>query len=476
MSSCLLTEDLQALKCIRKCRVELLSSSPLFHDMSTTIDPSSPTSHWIGKGNTFADAPADIQAVFSEVIKLPAFVETYVLPSKNASVLSFIAHTLPPIANQNTYPRPSSYFRKDSPPLTLTDAVDFLQTLPVPPRHIVDKLRFIAGQMWSDGYESLVYLHTDNKRLFPFWIIQYWSTILEIQPTYQIWTTAEVFLATRQKKLTGDSRRVADEFRTLLHSLPWHGEVQGFSMSGDTSILAAFISTKWLSETHESFMLETIQRRARSSPETSGDFLAPIYTSTDIRAAYDNRDTNPYPPKNRTTLSQIGYDLGRGDRVKPSMLWHLNRNHWVTTSSPDPSKILFADPKGQPLPASIKDPLEWWLKIHFPDVKSRAWGELPCSRQPTNDNHSCGILSINAAAHQHLPNEYPLADPTQLTDERMKLGMEVIRHHIKMVCIACLRGSSLLIFSPVTHNIYFASSNFIHLSVSHKAQYPHDSH
>lgn len=225
--------------------------------------------------------------------------------------------------------------------------------------------------------------------------------MLEIQPAYQILTAAEVFLAGRQKKLTVSSRRVADEFLTLLHSLPWHGDVQGCSLSGDISILAAFISTQWLSEIHESFMLETVQRRVRSAPEASNDFLAPIYTSTDIKAAFNNRDTNTYPPSLRTTLSQIGYDLGSGNPEKASMLWYINRNHWVTTSSPKSSTILYADPKGKPVHDGVKDPLEWWLKVHLPDVGSLTWGTLPCCPQPASDNHSCRILSINAAAHQH---------------------------------------------------------------------------
>ena len=188
-------------------------------------------------------------------------------------------------------------------------------------------------------------------------------------------------------------------------------------------------------------MLEVIQNRVGLLKETAGDLVAGIITSNLICQAYDNCSTCEYPPVAQTTLSQLGYDLANGSQSNISMLWFINRNHWTASNVDQTATIHYADPKGKAAPSWLTAALEWWLSKHREDITAWEWAPLACSHQPNHDNHSCGILSVNVVAHHHLPNEYPLIDPEHTSIARMELGIQVINHHVKMVCKLVFRIS-----------------------------------
>jgi hypothetical protein len=72
--------------------------------------------------------------------------------------------------------------------------------------------------------------------------------------------------------------------------------VQGFSNYGGIHILAAFLSMDWLSDLHETFMLEVVHQRVGMLKGAAGDLVAGVLTSHHIHQAYQNCNTREYPP------------------------------------------------------------------------------------------------------------------------------------------------------------------------------------
>jgi hypothetical protein len=385
---------------------------------------------WRRQGKLFTDAPAVVKAAFQAACVLPTVVKALVLPSDHASVSALVHVELPSVTNVDPIPNPLSYFQ-DLPPPSNTGFLTLLKTLPIPPPNQIKLLQEHAGQAWLDGKQSLMYSHTDNPHLFSFWIVTFWNSVTEIIPAHRAWTAANVYLLAQQRKSSERSRRVGDAFRTILHELPWRGQVHGFSDHCEVHILSKFLSKDWLADIHETFLLEILRSRVLSTELFGSEHdIATIWTSKKIRIAHENRETNKYIPSSRTDIAQLGSDLVNSKKTRVGMLWHINENHWTSmVINMLTARILYGDPFGSNAPAWLQDAVIWWLSQHV--TQPFEWGVLECTAQ--NDGFSCGILAQNALRHEFLPNDYPLIKTSEVSLARMELGLEVIRHHIRMV-------------------------------------------
>ncbi|KZP06363.1 hypothetical protein FIBSPDRAFT_940040 [Athelia psychrophila] len=392
---------------------------------------------FIGTGKVFADLPASIQTAFKNLTTVPSVIETIILPRHDMSVLQLIKHPLPPICLVTPSPGPASlYFFKDEPAPLGAETTRLLKTLSVPTFLRTSDLLASAGQRWLDGYQSIAYVHTSDTTRFPLWILRLWRQILDITAAQKTWADADRYLSGLQLKNKLEIRVQADNFRILLSNLPWHGRVKGFSDNEDVTYLAAFASTRWLSDIHETFMLECIQRHIRASPDYDAKkLLTSIWTSQKIITAYNNRTRHTYPPSTPDPLAQLGNDLASGIKTKLGMMWFINDGHWASTDisvNNSQCTIAYADPERQALPESVRAPVNWWLAAHL--KHSLSWATLECALQ--RDGYSCGILANNALAHDVLPEMYPLIDTSvfgAVVIARLKAGAEVIQHHCLMV-------------------------------------------
>ena len=164
-------------------------------------DSSFLASEWIGSRKKFIDTPEHIQRVFQSLLAIPTVVKSVILPDERASVVALILKELPLTTPTNLLPDPASYFRKESAG-HWAGGLSFLKNLPVPPSELVAELLKLAGQAWIDGYQLVVYSHTDNHHPFPLWLIQYWAVIHDFQPAYYEWTKANTYLTRQQRKLS----------------------------------------------------------------------------------------------------------------------------------------------------------------------------------------------------------------------------------------------------------------------------------
>jgi hypothetical protein len=391
---------------------------------------------YVGTGEKFRDVPDFVHAAFDSLSTPPSIINTIILPNTSVSVLAFVAYSLPTETPVQPLPDPFSYFTKEDPHPTNSTSTLLLKSLPIPPQIVLDKIIQQSGQAWLDGYKSIIYSHTGHDHRFPFWVLRYWKQITEILPARQAWTFADRYLTILQKKTSERTRRAADEFRALLHALPWHGRIHGFSDNDDVHRLADFASKHWLADIHETFMLEELQRQIAAIPEFgTKQVITNIWISNKIRVAYEHRNESEYPSPHRTELAELGADLSSGAKSRLGMIWFIKRCHWCSmdiTADTSERTILYGDPEGDEAPDWLREATIWWLSKHVEG--SFEWGILPCPTQ--RDGFSCGILAKNALAHRFIPRKFPLIDTSsdqEVAIARLKAGAEVIQHHIQMV-------------------------------------------
>lgn len=404
---------------------------------------------YIGTGKIYRDAPDYVHAAFDTLSTPPSIIYTLHLPNARLSVPAFVAYSLPTETPVQPLPDPFSYFSKEEPHAMNGATTSLLRSLTIPPQIVLDKIIRQAGQAWLDGFKSIIYFHTGHNRHFPFWVLRYWKRITDILPAKQAWTTADRYLTILQKKSSEHTRRAADDFRALLHALPWDGKIYGFSDDDAVHRLAAFASQDWLADIHETFMLEELQRQIAAIPEFgTKQIVVNIWISNKIRIAYEQRDKNEYPPLHRTELAELGADLASGAKSRLGLLWFIKGNHWCSMDIiVDGTRqiILYGDPEGDEAPDWLHEATIWWLSKHIKG--SFEWGALACPSQ--QDGFSCGILAQNGLAHSFIPAKYPLINASSGQDiaiARLMAGGDVIRHHIQMVCDAILFN-----FTDFTH-------------------------
>ena len=107
------------------------------------------------------------------------------------------------------------------------------------------------------------------------------------------------------------------DFRAALHELPWHGTVCGFSDLADVLVPANFLSYDWLSDFHETFLLEILRSRIISTEMFHSEHdIATIWTSKKIRIAYEQRKAKEYLPSARAEIVQLGLALASGKKKR----------------------------------------------------------------------------------------------------------------------------------------------------------------
>jgi hypothetical protein len=102
---------------------------------------------------------------------------------------------------------------------------------------------------------------------------------------------ADHYLSKLQKKTSVVTCCAADDFCALLHALPWHGSIHGFSDTNSIHWLADFASECWLADIHETLMLEELQRQIAATPEFgTKQVVTNIWISKKICIAYEHHD------------------------------------------------------------------------------------------------------------------------------------------------------------------------------------------
>ncbi|KAG1738086.1 uncharacterized protein EDB91DRAFT_1005000, partial [Suillus paluster] len=127
---------------------------------------------------------------------------------------------------------------------------------------------------------------------------------------------------------------------------------------------------------------------------------------------------------------KIGMALASGMRKSLGFLLHINNNHWIAiVLNFMHSQILVGDSFQHNLDPAVLDILSWWTHHHTSCT-------FTTTILPTTVQHnifSCGVLAFNALAHYFLPAKYNLINSNAIRDERLRVLLEVVKHHSDQV-------------------------------------------
>ena len=124
-------------------------------------------------------------------------------------------------------------------------------------------------------------------------------------------------------------------------------------------------------------------------------------------------------------IHETGVALGNGTHDSLVYLANGRDEHWVAfVLDFDVSEILFGDSlSGNEAEEDTKMVLSWWT--HFHTRQHFTYQKLPITHQI--DSYSCSLLSWNALMHWFFPWRYPLIDPKQVANERLKVLLIVMQ-------------------------------------------------
>jgi hypothetical protein len=177
------------------------------------------------------------------------------------SVLEFLKFRLPIISSLKIL-APAKFFSKLNPTITQTN---LLRGIAVPSDKTLADLGEACRATISSGVASVQCPHVaaNPERRLPLWVIPYWTEASNLQKTHRSpWAEAEDCLRQRQQRWKGTNavatHQLIDQVYDSLGSLPWSGNIKGFSKPEPIYKLATYATRQWLSTIHENQMLNLL--------------------------------------------------------------------------------------------------------------------------------------------------------------------------------------------------------------------------
>jgi hypothetical protein len=118
----------------------------------------------------------------------------------------------------------------------------------------------------------------------------------------------------------------------MLLSIPWAGDVHGFTEAEPITKLAGYLSEEWLATTHGNHQLDLLQwniAHSGTDPESLCEVVNLSFFHKMVQI-YHTRNTNPYRPSAGVRhLWNVGEELANGIRTTVIVIANINGNHWV---------------------------------------------------------------------------------------------------------------------------------------------------
>ncbi|KAJ7695554.1 hypothetical protein B0H14DRAFT_2418745, partial [Mycena olivaceomarginata] len=264
----------------------------------------------------------------------------------------------------------------------------------------------------------------------------FWSLAEDAREAQALWRRARGMLQEREKKVQMDSSTTEylQAAFTALKELPWKGVVKGFREKEEVETLAHWLTTDWLTTTHEHQMLETLADDL-ALDESSPDTIPITFFAHTLSRGFYNPEAYRTGREWRW-VRRLGDAFATGQRKRFGTIANINENHWVAIAFNCEEKVIYyGDPMGGAVPKHVRDHYNWWIYEHLGE--EYCWKDLPMPLQ--RDLHSCGILAYFGLAHFFDPEYFPLPVPTldSMANERLK--MFILRHHATTLGITTIR-------------------------------------
>lgn len=359
-------------------------------------------------------------------LKIPPDIHRQLIPNETLPIPEFLNFTLPSVVPQTTPFDPLDYLCIGTP--TITDACK-IQSLSVPTVEVITQLLILAD---INDYASI---QCQDDR-FPLWVLTYWKEVHQLHRTQHTWMAAMKGLqevsreeASRTEK---SSSGLVERVTEALASIPWSGYVRGFNTKASLESLATYATSAWLTDDHESQLLELLEQELVRGGEADHIYVGNIFFITMLERAYDNRD-GYLEKRDYQWLRNLGQKLTMGLHEQLAVITNIGGNHWVAIAVDfKAQEILYGDSLGHTITDELRNIINWWTYLHTGHHFMHR--HLPITHQL--DGFSCGILAWNALATFFLQPCCQLMDPKRARVERLEVLLAILERHNGQVCVA----------------------------------------
>lgn len=376
-------------------------------------------------------------AVFNSFV-IPTEIRQSLLPNPKCSISEILMFVMPLQLRMAVTTTNISHFVSGQLP-TFTDKIGILKTWPIPSHNLLHNIQKKAIEMHARSicYPHLPVSHPARQLYFPLWVLTYWKeTSLLRMHVIGPWSRAELWL-TKQRTTTAsyrapDMRRLCEDAQAMFLSIPWAGDVHGFTEAEPITKLACYLSEEWLATTHGNHQLDLLRwniARSGIDPQSLCEVVNLNFFNKMVQI-YRTRDAAPY---NATTgarhLWSVGEELANGIRTTVVGIVNVNGNHWVAVVVDATWATIRYGDSLEGDNAEVKAAVAWWVNAHMPHKFSHE--NLPITRQ--RDSHSCLIFAANAAGHFILPTQMPLLQAQAAAKERISMFIRVAQRDLELV-------------------------------------------
>ena len=233
-----------------------------------------------------------------------------------------------------------------------------------------------------------------------------------------------------------------DQVFMTLACIPWNDNILGFPGSVPTHSLAKYATTGWLTDEHETQMLELLKQDLARSGRASGIEVQPIHFIPLLSDAYKDGDNAYLTKQHYTWLRHLGHACETGLVTKIPMIANTGNNqHWVAIIIDFADKVVWYGDSMDAVspPKHLRNVLDWWIQKSLPTMNTMfPYQKMPITEQ--EDTYSCGLLAWNALS-SFLLEDVKIFSPNSIAEERLKVLLSVAeRHHAKVRAISQWQG------------------------------------
>ena len=269
----------------------------------------------------------------------------------------------------------------------------------------------------------------DQHTRYPLWVITFWVEVVPIHNAHDQWKMLIETLCERLKLKAPWSQDFALLERSLqmAPALLWGTRVPGFNVDVDMQYLSYFFTMQWLTDDHETLMLDLLQTEVACSPQHQSFVFASVFLHNWITGAFKN-PVDYVIDQQLTWLRDLGNTYAESKSTVLTIS-NLNDNHWVAVVLDFNYRTIYYGDSFNRFPSlNTLSAFERWT--HFHTGKDFKVMLLPTTHQ--TDRHSCGLLAWNALAHMVFPDRYQLFNASKVDNERLQLFLRIAE--IPKVC------------------------------------------
>ncbi|KAH7903291.1 hypothetical protein BJ138DRAFT_977415, partial [Hygrophoropsis aurantiaca] len=227
--------------------------------------------------------------------------------------------------------------------------------------------------------------------------------------------------------------QLCDSVARHMSSIPWAGEIHGFSQFEPILTLATYLSSDWLSDAHIDQQLDLLRHDLSRQMEITGCEVVRTSFFRKLLSVFlkrSERDTYSGGNQSCRQLWSVGEELSSGNCSRICGVVNINDSHWIALAIDFVGSTVYqGDSMGNIPYPELGAAVDWWIFMHA----KRAFQHMKLAISRQQDMVSCGVFALNAVAHYVLPNSNPVLQHKDVDEARLSFFVRVVDRSLDLV-------------------------------------------